>query len=86
MVNVLVVKPKALSAADKKLLREAGVVCIEASDPASVRMLQPEGPALNGSDLFRAAMLAIAEDKYTNNTTEAFAKNMAAMVKANSAA
>lgn len=85
MVNVLVVKPKALNAADKKLLRESGVVCIEASDPASVRMLQPEGPALNGSDLFRAAMLAIAADRYNGNTAEAFAKNMAAMLKANSA-
>lgn len=85
MVNILVVKPKSLSAADKKLLRESGVVCIEASDPTSVRMLQPEGPALDGSDLFRAAMIAIAADKYSGNTAEVFAKNMAAIVKANSA-
>lgn len=82
MAQILIVKPKALNAADKKLLRESGVVCIEATDPSSVRMLMPEGPPLDSSDLFRAAMKAIAADKYTSNTAEGFAKNVAAMLKA----
>lgn len=79
--QILVVKPKTLTAADKKLLRDAGVVCIESNDPASVRLLTPEGPALGCNDLFRCAMEAIAGDKYNGNTQETF-KRVAAMVKA----
>lgn len=85
MVQILVVKPKTLTAADKKALRESGVVCVESSDPASVRMLQTEGPALSCNDLFWAAMNAVASDQYTSNTRKAFVKNVAALAKANNA-
>ena len=79
--QILVVKPKTLTAADKKLLRESGVVCIESADPQSVRMLTPEGPELSCNDLFRAAMLAIA-DSTSDGPRNLFARNMAAMLKA----
>lgn len=81
-VQILVVKPETLTADDKALLREAGVVCIESSDPESVRLLTPEGPALGCNDLFRCAITAIAKDKYNGNTAEAFAQQVAAMAKA----
>ena len=57
--QILVVKPKSLTAADKKILREAGVVVVEAADPSSVRLIQPEGPTLGGDELLYAAMKAI---------------------------
>jgi hypothetical protein len=60
MAQILVVKPKSLTLADKKLLRAAGVVCIETADPANVRLIQPEGSALNGDELFYAAIQAIS--------------------------
>lgn len=59
---VLVVKPKALSEADRKILSEAGVVCVESRDPASVRFLSMEKPPMDSNELFRAAILAIAEN------------------------
>lgn len=82
MTQILVVKPKTLTAADKKLLRDAGVVCVEAKDPASVRMLQPDGAQLASNDLLAAAMKAIASDSWQGNTKDAFADNVAALVKA----
>jgi hypothetical protein len=57
--QILVVKPKSLTAADKKLLREAGVVVVEAADPSQVRLIQPEGTALAGDELFYAAIKGI---------------------------
>jgi hypothetical protein len=62
--QILVVKPRALTAPDKKTLREAGVVVVEASDPSSVRLLQPEGSVLGGDELLYAAMQAIAKEGY----------------------
>ena len=59
--QILVVKPRSLTAADKKLLREAGVVVVEAADPSSVRLLQPEGNVLPGDQLLYAAMKALSE-------------------------
>lgn len=85
MAQILVVKPKTLTAADKKLLRESGVVCIEAADPASIRMLLPESPPMSSNDLFFAAMKAIASDKYSDNTSQVFTKHLAALVKASNA-
>lgn len=85
MASVLVVKPKTLNAADKKLLREEGIVCVEAADPSSVRLLQLEGPPLSGNDLFYAAIQSIAADKYNGNTAEHFAQTLASLAKATSA-
>lgn len=85
MATVLVIKPKTLSVADKKLLRESGVVCVEANDPSSVRLVQAEHQPISGNDLFYAAMKAIAADKYSDNTNQVFTKNLAALVKASNA-
>lgn len=83
--TILVVKPKSLTAADKKILRDAGVVCIESNDPASVRLIAAESQPIGGNDLFYAAMKAIASDKYNGNTAEVFAKQVSALVKAGNA-
>lgn len=80
--QILVVKPKSLTVADKKILREAGVVCIEAADPSSVRLLGVEPQPMNSHDLFYAAMQAIAKDKYSANTADQFARIVAAMTAA----
>jgi hypothetical protein len=57
--QILVVKPKSLTAGDKKLLRDAGVVVVEAADPSQVKLIQPEGAALAGDELFYAALKGI---------------------------
>ncbi len=57
--QILVVKPGSLSEPDRELLRSAGVVCVEAEDPDSVRLILPQGPALGGDELLYAAMRAI---------------------------
>lgn len=75
--QILVVKPRSLTAADKKLLRDAGVVCIEATDPHSVRLIQPEGSVLSGDELFYAAMKALAADGYSSNTHPVFVRTIA---------
>lgn len=81
MAQILVVKPKTLTIADKKLLRESGVVCIEATDPSSVVLLQPESQPINSNDMFWAAMNAIVSDKYSDRSAVQFAKNMASLAK-----
>lgn len=83
--QILIVKPRSLAAADKKLLRENGVVCIEANDPSSVRLITMEGQALSGNDLFLCAVKALASDKYSDNTNQVFVKAMAALCKASEA-
>ena len=78
--QILVVKPKTLTAADKKLLREAGVVCIEAADPSSVRLIEPEMPTLGGDELFYAAMKAI-RDSQDITANRVFAHTVAKLVE-----
>lgn len=65
MVSVIVAKPGALTAADRKKLREAGIVCITTERPLEVRFLQPEGPQLAPHDLLYAAMLGVAESDFS---------------------
>lgn len=83
--QILVVTPGTLNDADKALLRESGVVCVESADPSSVRFLTTEAPAISGNDLFYAAMQAIASDRYSSNTADKFAKTVAVLVKASNA-
>jgi hypothetical protein len=56
MTQVLLTKPGVLTATDKKLLRQAGIVPIEAAKPSEVRLLQTEGSPISGDDLFFAAL------------------------------
>lgn len=78
--QILIVKPKSLTVYDKKLLRESGVVCIEAADPASVRLIQPEGATLNGDELFYAAVQAISKGGY-DSTRKVFVDTLSRMME-----
>jgi hypothetical protein len=62
MAQILVTKPGVLNDQDKDLLREHGLVVVEADDPASVRLLQVETSQLSSSDLFWAAMQGVNAD------------------------
>jgi len=61
MAQILVTKPGTLTLGDRRKLRRAGVVTVEAEAPQDVRMLTPEGPPLGGDDLLYAAMRALAQ-------------------------
>lgn len=70
MTQVLVTKPGVLTAADKRLLRQAGVVPIEAAKPNEVRLLQLEGDPIGGGDMLFAALTGV---QYTSGAQAAFA-------------
>lgn len=73
MTKVLVVKPGTLISADKRKLRNAGVVAVEAEHPEDVRLLSTEGPPMDGDELLFAAVRAIN----TSSTAKgAFAEEM----------
>lgn len=75
MTQILITKPGTLTAADKKKLRVAGVVTVEAESPQDVRLIGAEGPALDGNDLLFAAMMALnTSSTYSRDARELFAK------------
>lgn len=76
---ILVTKPKSISNAGKKLLRQAGVTVVETEDPQSVRFLRP-GIEMDSLDLLGCAMRAIkrCDDR---NTQKAFADMFADLVQ-----
>jgi hypothetical protein len=75
VTKVLVVKPGTLIPADKRKLRNAGVVAVEAEHPEDVRLLSTEGPPMDGDELLFAAVSAIN----TSSTAKgAFAEEMLA--------
>lgn len=78
--QILIVKPKSLTASDKKLLRDSGVVCIEAADPSSVRLIQPEGATLSGDELFYSAMKALSQEG-SSGAHRVFVNTIARMVE-----
>lgn len=79
--NILVTRPGTLDQKDKELLRESGVIVVEADNPDDVRFLRPEADLAHG-DMLYAAMQAIACGTL-DNQKEKFANAMAAIVKAN---
>lgn len=68
--QILVTKPKTLTVSDKKKLREAGIVCVEAEAPEEVRLLSAESPPLGGNDLLFAAMSAMAHTPNGNSARD----------------
>lgn len=59
--------PGQLSPADRERLDEAGIITVEAEDPEAIRQIQLAAPlmttCLDGDDLLRAALSAIAGQK-----------------------
>lgn len=55
---ILFVKPKAITAKDKKALQGAGVIVVEVDDPQSVKLTRAHAE-IEGSDLLMAAVEAI---------------------------
>lgn len=72
MGEILVTKPGALTAADRKLLRDSGVVVVEAKNPAEVKLISTERGELDGGALLHAAVKAVAGGDW--KVHEAFAK------------
>ena len=61
MTDVLIVPPGAVEAADRKALRDAGVVVVELDDPTACQFVKA-GETVSSSDMLWAAMDAIARD------------------------
>lgn len=80
MAQILVVKPGTLTAADKKKLRIAGVVTVEAERPEDVRLIGTEGPPLNGGDLAFAAIKALSGNGSGWDLREQFVKVLSGLL------
>jgi hypothetical protein len=78
---ILFVKPKAVSAADKKALRNVGVVVVEVENPAEVKFIRAarESAELAGGPLLRAAAKAI-NDTGSEEVKKMFAKAVCAAI------
>lgn len=57
-ISIVAVRPKAISAKDKKTLATAGIVVIEMDEPETLRFLKPNAE-LDGNDLLLAALGAM---------------------------
>lgn len=64
MSQILVTKPGALNQRDKAALRKAGVVCVEADNPADVKLISTEGAELGASEMLYAAIKGVNADIY----------------------
>lgn len=56
--TLFIAKPGILSAADKKELRKAGIICIEAANPDDFRFIRAEAD-MSCTDMLLAAMRAM---------------------------
>ena len=74
MAQILITKPGTLTAKDVDVLRQSGVVTIEAETPADVRMIDMDRGELSGSDMVIACLRAIASDCYNDNVAAKFPK------------
>lgn len=69
MAEVLLVPPGAIKAADRKVLRDAGVVVVETADPAACQFVRA-GEVVSSNDMLWAAMDALRTDKGYGKTGE----------------
>jgi hypothetical protein len=80
--SILFVKPKSVSQADKKALRQAGVVIVEIDDPQSVKFIKASAE-IDGSELLNAAIKAINEHNHTTASVKAlFGRAICAAIEA----
>lgn len=61
MAEVLLVPPGAIKAADRKALRDAGVVVVETDDPAKCQFIRAS-ETVSSDDMLWAAMDALRRD------------------------
>ena len=61
MAEVLLVPPGAVKPADRKALREAGVVVVETEDPSKCQFIRA-GEVISGSDMLWAAFDSLRRD------------------------
>lgn len=73
---ILFIKPKAISASDKKALRAAGVVVVEIDNPADAKFIRAT-TEMSTSDLLRCAAKALGASDFA---TRAFGAEVAAML------
>jgi hypothetical protein len=66
---LLIVRPGSLTKADKLLARKIGIVTIEHDNPAELRLLRPSAE-VDGSDMLRCAMKALASVNGTSASTQ----------------
>ena len=78
--QILVTKPGVLSAKDRSALRRAGVVCVEADDPADVKLISAEGAELGATELLYAAMQGVNANGYQSHS-DVFARAVEAALK-----
>lgn len=71
---ILFVKPKAISARDKKMLAGAGVLIVEIDDPQSAKFVRPSAD-ISGSD-----MLALACKVIHSQSSSAARENFAKLI------
>jgi len=70
--SILFVKPKAISHADKKALKSAGVIVVELDDPSNVKFIRA-GAELNSTELLNVAMQAVSK---SSGALDAFGRAM----------
>lgn len=66
--QILVTKPGVLTVKDRATLRRAGVVCVEADNPADVKLISAEGAELGATELLYAAMKGVNAEGYNSNS------------------
>ena len=76
--SILFVKPRAISARDKKALSTVGVVVVETEDPAAVKFVRA-GFEIEGGLLLTAALDSIRNASFSS-VREAFATRMCAAI------
>jgi hypothetical protein len=81
-IALLPIKPGTMSAEDKAMLREAGVVVVEHEESHTLRLLTPTAE-LGGGDLFACAMHALAgpSNSASSSCQADFTRAVAALVR-----
>jgi len=85
MKQVIVFPRGQLSKTDKERLTKAGVVAVEADDPAAVKMLLPSSSLVTGDDLLLAALDGINHNQYDDKPGAAMGKSLSQRIKARAA-
>jgi hypothetical protein len=80
MTQILVTKPGTLTAGDRRKLRAAGVVTVEAEDPDEVRLISPEAPTMKGGDLAFAAINALSSSGNAYDLRAQFVKVLSGLL------
>lgn len=80
MKPIIIIKPKSLSAHDKRILLKEGLIVIEHENPNEIKTLNHLSP-IDDNEVLIASVQSILNNNYSDNAKKLFGENLLRLIQ-----